>query len=279
MSSPADFRGCVTRLAARFDPPVVAFEYRPAPGARRLVHELAVPELADASAPFAPAAAAEALLSRDAPCWPFAVHRISHQQLARLLGRIREHWVSRAVEHLASSANTDAAACPTPFQPDRRPACAALPEAEAAYSASPPCAQPPAPTPCLLPRFSVASSVGLGTFDETMDQPEEAPNARPAPLQASPEATKPLYRVTSQQRARAHRRYAKANRAGAHNRYGAPPQHDELDLQLSASTGLVTRMWAGLDRDDEASIGGGASDADMDLECGDCGDSSGEFAW
>jgi hypothetical protein len=83
MCSAADFDGCVTRLAVRFDPPVVAFEYRPSPGARRLVFEVSCPPEGKVSA--------EALLARSLP-WPFSVRRISVPQLDRLLGRIRQHW-------------------------------------------------------------------------------------------------------------------------------------------------------------------------------------------
>jgi hypothetical protein len=218
MCSAADFDGCVTRLAVRFDPPVVAFEYRPSPGARRLVFEVSLPELSAASSPclegprakrsgpsgaFGPQrrcppegkVSAEALLARSLP-WPFSVRRISVPQLDRLLGRIRQHWEAPQDGRPMSGSDGERF----------------LREAELRRTPPP----PGRPTS------------GAKWADRT---PSAAKVSR-------------VYRVSTLRRFRAERRYAHAKDLGrARYRYGKPAASIEDDLRLSASVGLVTQLW------------------------------------
>jgi len=222
------FTGRLLRLAARFSPPEMAFEYRPRAGAARCVFAVSVTDLADPSVPLSPEAAASRLLAR---CdWPFPRRLISRPQLARLLGLVR------------------AAQTPQP--------AASLPEPSAPAACGPDTA-PADPAPaasCDAMRESRASAVS---------DPSEAVAVAGAVSGSSSAATQavsgPRYCVSRQQRARAESRYVQRGDAYAHGL---------IDLRLSASGGpTLLRLAAdelddddGFGYDDKLEVGVGESD-------------------
>ena len=83
-----DFRGCVTRIAARWDPPAIAIEYRPRPNAHRLVHVLDLGPLVIASVQ--PTIAVDRLMSM--PDWPLSPLRVSREKMQRLYAMVLSKW-------------------------------------------------------------------------------------------------------------------------------------------------------------------------------------------
>jgi hypothetical protein len=216
------FTGRLLRLAARFSPPEMAFEYRPRERAARRVFAVSVPDLADPAVPLSPEAAASRLLRRTD--WPFPPALISRPQLARLLGRIRAAQPAVATASFGASFASGSEARPS--------ASEAHPPADLAAAA-------PTPEPLAVPDLcalaaTARSSAVMDPLEQAAVHAGEYSEAGLAPV--------PVYRVSARRRAKAEVRY---------HRRGDEYAHGLMDLRLSASGGPTLLRLAADELDDE----------------------------
>lgn len=207
------FTGRLLRLAARFSPPEMAFEYRPRERAARCVFAVSVPDLADPAVPLSPDEAAARLLARTD--WPFPAALLSRRQVARLLGRIRAAQRTATLADLAAETDSlDAMAVAVPAQ---APPPSSLPVVVAAAADAHPstagiaCGSP-------APVCTLAALAATARSSAVMDPLDQADGLAPVPV----------YRVSAGQRARAENRY---------HRRGDEYVQGLMDMRLSASGG------------------------------------------
>jgi hypothetical protein len=220
---PGDYAGCATRLAARFNPPALAIEYRVVPDSHRLLHVMDLAPLLRRG--LGPTAAVDRLIS--SPDWPLSPMRVSRRQMERLYGYVREQW--------RPEPDSDQRAAPAPER--RRPARVAqsIQSVESEPGPALPLPRAPPTTPNTVLVASPVPADGLLGQANLSEEPGACGPANELPV-------RPRYRVSRNQRARAVRRY-KGQDNGAH-------------LRLSDSSGATTRMRLAEDSEDEFGCAG-----------------------